>query len=119
MAQYFETLTGLLKFRMLLWNTIQTYQRLQYGVGHPRTFPFLTNLSLVIYILYEYVGPSIEKLFRDEEIHLHEARPPPHYHRDVRAYLDSTFRTNGFDEKVVLDYLRVPQISLTLMGLFL
>jgi len=39
----------------------------------------------------ENVGPVIEDMFGHEEIYFQQDGAPPHYHRDVRAYLDATY----------------------------
>jgi hypothetical protein len=51
--------------------------------------PFLTG-QVCLDMLQTSIFPVIRELFGDERFHLQQDGAPPHYHRDVRAYLDDT-----------------------------
>ena len=43
-------------------------------------------------MLQEFVRPQITEMFGDDrDIYFQQDGAPPHYHRDVRAYLDAVF----------------------------
>jgi hypothetical protein len=42
-------------------------------------------------MLQESIVPAVRQLYGDEDMWYQQDWAPPHYHRDVRAYLDDTF----------------------------
>ena len=55
--------------------------------------------------------PRIREQFGDEEFYFQQDGAPPHYHRDVRAYLTKICRTDGLGKEVTLDSPRSPDLT--------
>ncbi|KAK8400125.1 hypothetical protein O3P69_003074 [Scylla paramamosain] len=58
----------------------------------PFFFNETVNGESYLNLLQEFVGPQITEMFgEDSDIYFQQDGAPPHYHRDVRAYLDAVF----------------------------
>ena len=55
--------------------------------------------------------PRIREQFGDEEFYFQQDGAPPHYHRDMRAYLTKICRTDGLGEDIALNSPHVDQTS--------
>ncbi|KAK8403570.1 hypothetical protein O3P69_000549 [Scylla paramamosain] len=62
------------------------------GIIGPFFFNETVNGESYLNLLQEFVGPQITEMFgEDSDIYFQQDGAPPHYHRDVRAYLDAVF----------------------------
>ena len=64
--------------------------------------------------------PRIREQFGNEEFYFQQDGAPPHYHRDMRAYLMKICRTDGLGEDIALNspkFTRPHACGLLLMGI--
>ena len=61
----------------------------------------------------EFVGPQITEMFgEDSDIYFQQDGAPPHYHRDVRAYLDAVFPDTWIGRRGPIEYpARSPDLT--------
>ena len=63
-------------------------------------------------LLMENVGPGSEEMFEQEEIYFQQDGAPPHYHRDVRAYLDATLPNKQIGRRGSVEFsVRSPDLT--------
>ncbi|PNF43075.1 hypothetical protein B7P43_G02709 [Cryptotermes secundus] len=55
-------------------------------------------------MLQTSIFPAIRELFGDERFYLQQDGGPPHYHRDVRAYLDDTLPGPWIGRRGAIEY---------------
>ena len=55
-------------------------------------------------MLQTSIFPAIRELFGDERFYLQQDGAPPHYHRDVRAYLDDTLPGRWIGRRGAIEY---------------
>ena len=88
------------------------------GILGPFFFDQTVTGDVYLNLLQESVGPRVEEIFGDEEIYFQQDGAPPHYHRDVRAYLEATFPNRWIGRRGSVDFpARSP--DLTPMDFFL
>ena len=59
-----------------------------FGLVAPFFFDDTVKGTNYLNLLQEYAIPRIQEMFRNDEWYFQQDGAPPHYHRDVRAYLD-------------------------------
>jgi hypothetical protein len=52
----------------------------------------------------ESIVPAVRQLYGDEDMWYQQDGAPPHYHRDVRAYLDNTFPDRWIRRRGSVEY---------------
>jgi hypothetical protein len=62
------------------------------GIVGPYLFEATVTGAEYLNMLQVSIVSAIHQLYGDEEIYYQQDRPPLHYHHDVRAYLDDSFR---------------------------
>ena len=62
------------------------------GLIGPFFFEGTVTGALYLDMLQTSIVPAIQELYGDESFYLQQDGAPPHYHRDVRMYLDETLR---------------------------
>ena len=89
------------------------------GIIGPFFFDETVNGESYLNLLQEFVGPQITEMFGDDgDIYFQQDGAPPHYHRDVRAYLDAVFPDTWIGRRGPTEYpARSP--DLTPMDFFL
>lgn len=80
------------------------------GILGPFFFDW-TVTDVYLNILQESVGPCIKELFGDEEIYFRQGGTPPHNHRDVRAYLDTTLLNRWIGRRGVWFPSHFPELT--------
>jgi hypothetical protein len=60
------------------------------GILGPFYFDNTVTGTVYLDLFQKFVGPRIVEMFGDAEIYFQQAGAPLHYHREVRAYLDTT-----------------------------
>ncbi|KAK8386317.1 hypothetical protein O3P69_010768 [Scylla paramamosain] len=78
------------------------------------TRPFFFNETVngesYLNLLQEFVGPQITEMFgEDSDIYFQQDGAPPHYHRDVRAYLDAVFPDTWIGRRGPIEYPAFPR----------
>jgi hypothetical protein len=68
------------------------------SIGHPVTGTVYLDL------LQEFVGPRVEQMFGDAEIYFQRDGAPPHYHREVRGYHDTTLPDSWIGQRGSIEY---------------
>ena len=89
------------------------------GIIGPFFFNETVNGESYLKLLQEFVRPQIKEMFGDDhDIYFQQDGAPPHYHLDVRAYLDAVFPDTWIGRRGPTEYpSRSP--DLTPMDFFL
>jgi len=78
-----------------VWSTLNRWHRniFSQDLDEQNGGPFFEGTvtgAAYLNILQESIVPTVRQLYGDDTWYQQEGAPP-HYHRDVRAYLDNTF----------------------------
>ncbi|XP_076368286.1 uncharacterized protein LOC143255849 [Tachypleus tridentatus] len=101
MAQLIATIAPIwhLRTRMLRLNTTKTYQELQCDVDYQRVFENTVTGLVYMNLLQESVMPHIREQFGDDDFYFQQDGAPPHYHHNVRAYLNENLPNRWIERR--------------------
>ena len=76
----------------------------EFGLIGPFFFDDTVNDANYLNLLQEYAMPRMQEMFRNEEWYFQQDGVPPHYHRDVRAYLDGHLPNRWVIQRGSIEY---------------
>uniref|UniRef100_A0A673C512 Uncharacterized protein n=1 Tax=Sphaeramia orbicularis TaxID=375764 RepID=A0A673C512_9TELE len=107
---------GVKRIRMLWSTTMLIHQELPVWCGLSSRgligllfFDATVTSPIYLNLLQRSVMPSIREDFEDEEFYFQQDRTPPHYHRDVRSFLDEILSNRWIGRRSFCSYSWPPR----------